>query len=60
VKYRNSLRGLHTIGDYNDDPARLRGLTVFTLVVNGANTVPFHRAINAALMHLLPRAETGT
>jgi hypothetical protein len=57
VKYRNSLRGLHTIGDYNDDPARLRGLVVPTLVVNGANTVAFHRAINASLMRLLPRAE---
>jgi pimeloyl-ACP methyl ester carboxylesterase len=57
VKYRNSLRGLHTIGDYKDDPARLRGLTTPTLVVNGANTVAFHRAINAALIRLLPRAE---
>src|SRR5262245_41974270 len=57
VKYRNSLRGLHTIGDYKDDPARLRGLTMPTLVVNGADTVAFHRAINAALIRLLPRAE---
>src|SRR5262245_10692999 len=57
VKYRNSLRGLHTIGDYKDDPTRLRGLTVPTLVVNGADTVAFHRAINAALIRLLPRAE---
>jgi pimeloyl-ACP methyl ester carboxylesterase len=57
VTYRNSLRGLYTIGDYNDDPARLRGLILPTLVVNGAETVAFHRAINAALIRLLPRAE---
>src|SRR5262249_47757678 len=57
VKYRNSLRGLHTIGDYQDDPARLRALTIPTLVVNGADTVAFHRAINAALTRLLPRVE---
>src|SRR5262245_45674003 len=57
MKYRNSLRGLHTIGDYTDDPARLRSIVLPTLVVNGANTVAFHRAINAALIRLLPRAE---
>ena len=57
VKYRNSLRGLHTIGDYQDDPTRLRSLTARTLVVNGADTVAFHRAINAALIRLLPHAE---
>ncbi len=57
VKYRNSLRGLHTIGDYEDDPARLRALAIPTLVVNGAETVAFHRAINAALIRTLPRAE---
>ena len=57
VKYRNSLRGLHTIGDYKDDPARLRGLILPTLVVNGADTVAFHRTINATLIQLLPRAE---
>ena len=56
VKYRNSLRGLYTIGDYSDDPARLRGLSIPTLVVNGADTAAFHRAINAALLGLLPRA----
>ena len=57
VEHRNSLRGLYTIGDYQDDPARLRGLTFPTLVVNGAGTVAFHRAINAQLIRLLPRAE---
>ena len=29
VKYRNSLRALHTIGDYDDDPAQLRSLSVW-------------------------------
>ena len=57
MRYRNSLRGLHTIGDYKDDPSRLRALLVPTLVVNGAETVAFHRAINAALIRSLPRAE---
>ncbi len=57
VRYRNSLRGLHTIGDYKDDPSRLRSLLIPTLVVNGAETVAFHRAINAALIRTLPRAE---
>jgi pimeloyl-ACP methyl ester carboxylesterase len=57
VTYRNSLRGLHTIGDYKDDSARLRSLTIPTLVVKGAATVAFHRAINAALIRILPRAE---
>ena len=57
VRYRNSLRGLHTIGDYKDDPSRLRALLIPTLVVNGAETVAFHRAINAALIRTLPRAE---
>jgi pimeloyl-ACP methyl ester carboxylesterase len=57
VQYRNSLRGLHTIGEYNDDPSRLRALVIPTLVVNGAETVAFHRAINAVLIRTLPRAE---
>ena len=57
MKYRNSLRGLYTIGDYKDDPARLRTVSIPALVVHGANTVAFHRAINAALLRLLPRAE---
>jgi pimeloyl-ACP methyl ester carboxylesterase len=57
VTYRNSLRGLHTIGDYQDDSAGLRRLTIPTLVVNGAATVAFHRAINAALIRFLPHAE---
>lgn len=54
VRYRNSLRALHTLGDYNDDPARLRTLHVPTLVVHGSATVPFHRRINASLLKLLP------
>ena len=57
MRYRNSLAGLHTIGDYTDDPTRLRELTIPTLVVTGADTVAFHRAINAALVRLLPLAE---
>jgi len=57
VTYRNSLRGLYTIGDYKDDSARLRSLTIPTLVVNGAATVGFHRMINVALIRLLPHAE---
>ena len=57
VRYRNSLRGLHTVGDYKDDPSRLRALLIPTLVVNGAETVAFHRAINAVLIRTLPRAE---
>jgi len=57
VQYRNSLRGLHTIGEYKDDPSRLRALVIPTLVVNGAETVAFHRAINAVLIRTLPRAE---
>jgi pimeloyl-ACP methyl ester carboxylesterase len=57
VKYRNSLRGLYTIGDYQDDASRLRGIIMPTLVVHGSATVAFHRAINAALVKLLPRAE---
>ncbi len=56
-KYRNSLRGLHTVADYNDDPARLRGLTMPALIVTGAQTVAFHRAMNEALLRTLPRAE---
>ena len=57
LRYRNSLRGLYTIGDYKDDPSRLRALLVPTLVIHGAETVAFHRAINAALIRTLPRAE---
>jgi pimeloyl-ACP methyl ester carboxylesterase len=57
VKYRNSLRGLYAVGDYNDDPARLRGLTMPTLIVTGAQTVTFHRAMNEALFRTLPHAE---
>jgi pimeloyl-ACP methyl ester carboxylesterase len=57
VRYRDSLRGLHTIGEYNADPSRLRALVIPTLVVNGAETVAFHRAINAVLLRTLPRAE---
>ena len=57
LKYRNSLRGLHTVGAYNDDPAKLRTLTIPTLVVTGAETVAFHRAINASLLQILPSAE---
>jgi pimeloyl-ACP methyl ester carboxylesterase len=57
VRFRNSLGGLHTIGDYKDDPARLRTVGIPALVVHGADTVAFHRAINTALLRLLPRAE---
>ena len=57
MKYRNSLRGLYTVGDYDDDPARLRGLTMPALIVTGAQTVSFHRAINESLLRMLPRAE---
>ena len=57
VKYRNSLRGLYTVGDYNDDPARLRALTILALIVTGAQTVSFHRAMNEALLRTLPHAE---
>ncbi|WP_110173383.1 hypothetical protein [Luteitalea pratensis] len=57
VRYRNSLRGLHTIGAYQGDPPPLRGLTFPTLVVNGAETVAFHRAINAALVRTRLLAE---
>ena len=57
VKYRNSLRGLYTVGDYNDDPARLRGLTMPALIVTGAQTVSFHRAMNETLLRTLPHAE---
>ena len=58
VKYRNSLRALHTIGDYDDDPSKLRTLSVPTLVVHGASTVPFHRSINAALLRALPNSKS--
>jgi pimeloyl-ACP methyl ester carboxylesterase len=57
VKYRNSLRGLYSVGDYNDDPARLRGLTMPALIVSGAQTVAFHRSMNEALLRTLPHAE---
>jgi pimeloyl-ACP methyl ester carboxylesterase len=57
VKYRNSLRGLYTVGDYTDDPERLRGLTMPALIVTGAQTVRFHRMMNEALLRILPRAE---
>jgi len=50
MKYRNSLRGLYTVAEYEDDSARLGRLPVRTLVVHGAATTPFHRAINAALL----------
>lgn len=57
VKYRNSLRGLHSVGDYDDDPERLRALTMPALIVTGAQTVPFHRAMNESLLRALPRAQ---
>lgn len=57
LKYRNSLRALYTVGDYDDDPARLRQLLVPALVVTGAQTIAFHRTINEALLRALPRAE---
>ncbi len=57
VKYRHSLRGLYTVKDYTGDPARLLALRMPALVVGGAQTVPFHRAMNEALLRALPRAE---
>lgn len=57
VKYRNSLRGLYTVGEFNDDPARLRALQMPALVVTGARTVSFHRAMNESLLRTLPHAE---
>jgi pimeloyl-ACP methyl ester carboxylesterase len=51
------LRGLYSIGEYQDDPQRLRHVTAPALIVTGAETVAFHRAINAALLRVLPRAE---
>lgn len=58
VKYRNSLRALYTNCDYDDDPAKLRTLSVPTLVINGASTVPFHRSINDALLRALPNGRS--
>jgi pimeloyl-ACP methyl ester carboxylesterase len=57
VKYRNSLKGLHTVGDYTDDPSRLRELRMPALIVTGADTVSFHRDMNTILLRTLPRAE---
>lgn len=57
VRYRNSLRGLYTVGDYDDDPARLRQLTIPALIVTGADTVSFHREMNRILLRMIPRAE---
>lgn len=57
VNYRNSLRGLYTVSDYNDDPARLRRLTIPALIVTGAQTVSFHRAMNEVLLRTLPDAK---
>jgi pimeloyl-ACP methyl ester carboxylesterase len=57
VRYRNSLRGLYTVGDYTDDPAKLRTLTMPALIVTGADTVSFHREMNRILLRTLPRAE---
>lgn len=57
IKYRNSLRALYSVGDYNDDPARLHRLTMPALIVTGAQTAAFHRAMNEALLRTLPRAE---
>ena len=56
VTHRNSLRGLHTVADYNDDPERLRSLKMPALVVTGADTVAFHAEINRILLRLLPAA----
>ena len=58
VKHRNSLRALHTIGDYDDDPAKLRTLSMPTLLIHGASTVPFHRSINDALHRALPNSRS--
>jgi len=58
VTYRNSLRALHTLGDYDDDPTKLRTLSVPTLVIHGASTVPFHRSINNALLRALPNSKS--
>ena len=57
VTYRNSLRSLYTISDFNDDPGRLHALAIPVLIVGGAQTVAFHREINEALLRALPRAE---
>jgi pimeloyl-ACP methyl ester carboxylesterase len=55
VQYRNSLRGLHTIGEYNDDLSRLRALVIPTLVVNGAETVPRAEAFELTGATIHPR-----
>ena len=57
TKYRNSLRALYTVSEYDDDPVRLGGLRIPALVVTGADTVAFHRRINDVLVRTLPRAE---
>lgn len=44
----------YTVGDYNDEPARLRALTMPALIVTGAQTVSFHRAMNESLLRTLP------
>lgn len=56
MRYRQSLRGLYTVGDY-DDPAQLRTLKVPSLIVTGAWTVTFHRTMNEVLLRTLPQAE---
>ena len=57
VKHRNSLRALYSVGEYKDDPARLKELTMPALIVSGAQTVPFHRSMNEILLQILPNAE---
>lgn len=56
---RLAMRGLSAIPAHHEDPVRLALLKIPVLLLNGAETVPFHRRMNDLLAEVLPRVERG-
>lgn len=56
---RLAMRGLAAVPAHREERSRLARLRVPVLLLNGSNTVPFHRRINELLARAIPRVETA-
>ena len=53
------MRGLAAVAAHHETLEAIQKLHVPVLLINGADTVRFHRRINALLSHLLPNVRVA-
>lgn len=56
---RRAMSGLSAVAAHREDPDAVRRLTAPVLLLNGTQTVRFHRRINESLARILPNVETA-